>query len=156
MKVLLVNPARYAKDTYIFPPIHLLYIAQAIRRTGHEAEIVINLDLNSKEYYAALATPYPGSPSFQQVVDKGIIKDTRDYLLNLGGYADYRYNLTGMPRQKFLNKVDDIANSLDLAYYKKRKKYPKIFRLMVEKHLIRIYHVVFPADVRMKLNLSSR
>jgi radical SAM superfamily enzyme YgiQ (UPF0313 family) len=40
MKVLLVNPARYIKDSYILPPIHLLYIAQAIRRSGHQAEIV--------------------------------------------------------------------------------------------------------------------
>lgn len=35
-----VNPARYLKDTYIFPPLHLLYISQSIRRTGHEAEVV--------------------------------------------------------------------------------------------------------------------
>lgn len=40
MKVFLVNPARYMKDSYIFPTIHLLYIAQAIRRSGHEAEVV--------------------------------------------------------------------------------------------------------------------
>ena len=40
MKVLLVNPARYMKDSYILPPLHLLYIAQSIRRSGHEAEIV--------------------------------------------------------------------------------------------------------------------
>ena len=28
MEVLLVNPARYMKDSYIFSPMHLLYIAQ--------------------------------------------------------------------------------------------------------------------------------
>lgn len=42
MEVLLVNPARYMKDSYIFPLMHLLYIAQAIRRliNGLKNEIV--------------------------------------------------------------------------------------------------------------------
>lgn len=85
MKVLLVNPARYKKDIYIFPPIHLLYIAQAIRRTGHEAEIVDFLYLIDKQPEkfnihddSGIDTPYPGSPLFQQVADKGIIKNTID------------------------------------------------------------------------------
>ena len=39
MKVLLINPPRRA-DSYVFPPTSLLYVAQAIRTAGHEAEIV--------------------------------------------------------------------------------------------------------------------
>lgn len=39
MKILLIFPPR-KDDSYIFPPTSLLYIAQAARAAGHEAEIV--------------------------------------------------------------------------------------------------------------------
>jgi hypothetical protein len=60
---------------------------------GATQDFLISLDITSKEYYAALATPYPGSPLFNQVVEKGIVKDTREYSFNLGGYGDYKYNV---------------------------------------------------------------
>jgi len=39
MKVLLINPPRRA-DSCMYPPMSLLYIAQAIRSVGHEAQII--------------------------------------------------------------------------------------------------------------------
>ena len=39
MKLLLIYPPRRF-DSYMFPPTPLLYIAQAARAAGHEAEIV--------------------------------------------------------------------------------------------------------------------
>ena len=39
MKILLINPPR-RNDSYMYPPTSLLYISQAVRRVGHEAEIV--------------------------------------------------------------------------------------------------------------------
>ena len=39
MKILLINPPR-RNDSYMYPPTSLLYISQAVRKAGHEAEIV--------------------------------------------------------------------------------------------------------------------
>ena len=39
MKILLIYPPR-RDDTYMFPPTSLLYISQAVRAAGHEAEII--------------------------------------------------------------------------------------------------------------------
>ena len=39
MKLLLIYPPRRA-DSYMNPPTPLLYVSQAARRAGHEAEIV--------------------------------------------------------------------------------------------------------------------
>lgn len=39
MKILLIFPPR-KDDTYIFPPTSLLYISQAVRAAGHEAQII--------------------------------------------------------------------------------------------------------------------
>jgi hypothetical protein len=126
------------------------------RTLNETKDFLISLDLTSKNYYAALATPYPGSPLFKQVAEEGIIKDTREYLFNLGGYADYKYNLTDMSRQKFLNKVLDVAYKVDLAYYKKRKQYRKILSYIAEKHAKIVYYRIVPYDFRMKLKLRMR
>lgn len=40
MKVLLVNPTRAGKDSYVTLPVHLLYIATAIEKIGHDASIL--------------------------------------------------------------------------------------------------------------------
>ena len=74
-------------------------------------EFLISLGLNSKNYYAALATPYPGSPMFQWLLDNGTIKDTREYLFNLGGYGDYRLNMTNMPKRVFLNMACHLLST---------------------------------------------
>jgi len=40
LNVLLLNPTRTGMDTYVTPPLHLVYIAHAIRRAGHNSEIL--------------------------------------------------------------------------------------------------------------------
>lgn len=118
-------------------------------------DFLISLDLNTSNYYAALATPYPGSPMFQPLMDKGIIKDTREYLFNLGGYADYKLNLTSMPRQFFLNTINDIAFQVDFAYYNKRREYFKILFILLMKYALPIYNLL-PSEIRMKMGLQAR
>lgn len=39
MNVLLINPTRTGEDSYISPPLHLVYIAGAIKRAGHSVKI---------------------------------------------------------------------------------------------------------------------
>ncbi len=119
-------------------------------------DFLISLDLTSKIYYAALATPYPGSPLFQHVFDRGIIKDTREYLFNLGGYYDYKHNLTDMSRQVFLNKVLDTAFRVDLAYYFRRRKFIKCFLLVAEKYSKIFYFTAVPQTIRFKIGLGTR
>lgn len=40
MNVLLINPTRTGKDSYVSPPLHLLYIAMAVEKAGHQASII--------------------------------------------------------------------------------------------------------------------
>ena len=87
---------------------------------------------------------------------KGIIKYTREYLFNIGGYGYYKYNLTDMPKRRFLNKVVDVAYKVDLAYYKKRKQHLRFLTLIIEKYVKIIYSAVVPLDVRIKLRLGPR
>ena len=118
-------------------------------------EFLISLGLNSKNYYAALATPYPGSPMFQWLLDNGTIKDTREYLFNLGGYGDYRLNMTNMPKRVFLNRVVDIAFRVDLAYYLKTKQLLKVLPLVFNKYFFQLYLLV-PPEIRQTLRPKTR
>ncbi len=40
MNVLLINPTRTGMDTHVTPPMHLVYIAHAVKRAGHNAKII--------------------------------------------------------------------------------------------------------------------
>lgn len=40
MNILLINPTRTGEDSYTTPPLHLIYIATAIQKTGHRAKIL--------------------------------------------------------------------------------------------------------------------
>jgi len=120
------------------------------------AKFLIDLDLSTNDYYASLAVPYPGSPLFKHCIDKGMIKDSKEYLMNIGGYGDYKINLTDMRKRKFLAKVIDVAYKVDTAYYLRRKKYLTAIRLMLQKHLHTAYFSFLPADLRMKLKLKQR
>ncbi len=41
-----------------------------------------------------LATPYPGTPLYEQAVKRGLIKDVEKYILSLGNACDFTVNLT--------------------------------------------------------------
>lgn len=116
-------------------------------------DFLISLDLNTKEYYGALATPYPGAPLYDYVKEKGIVPDTHEYLLNLGGYGDYRLNLTQMPKENFLRKVSTIQYEVDRAYYWKRRQYIMLVKLSV-KHILRSVYQYLPA--RLRIDLRAR
>ena len=120
------------------------------RTMNETGDFLIRLDLTSKEYYAALATPYPGSPLYDQVKAGGLITDTHDYLFNLGGYGDYPHNLTEMPKEKFIRKVSDVAYRVDCAYYLKRKRYGKVAALTAVNFLRAVYYRI-PMKERIKL-----
>lgn len=129
---------------------------ETIKTMTETQDLLIRLDLRSQDYYAALAVPYPGSALFEEVQKKGIIKDTREYLLHLGGYGDYRYNLTDLPTAKFLKKVIDVAFQVDAAHYKRRKRYLKVLKLMAEKYLKIVYQALVPIETRERLHLRAK
>ena len=129
---------------------------ETVKTMDETKDFLVSLDLTSNDYYPALATPYPGTSLFQDALEKGIIKDTREYLFNLGGGGDYRYNLTDMSIMKFFNKVIDVAYKVDYAYYKKRCQYSKILSLTLEKYARMIYHAIVSPEVRNRMKLKSR
>ncbi|MBT6050290.1 MAG: hypothetical protein HOG49_26125, partial [Candidatus Scalindua sp.] len=71
-------------------------------------------------------------------------------------YADYRYNLTDMPRMKFLNNVINVAYKVDCAYYRKRRQYRKIVSLTLEKYIKMFYYAITTPEARSKIGLKSR
>jgi len=38
--VLLVNPTRVGVDAYCTPPLHLMYLKQALRESGYDAQMI--------------------------------------------------------------------------------------------------------------------
>jgi len=126
------------------------------RTMDETRDFLISLDIPSNIYYAALCTPYPGSSLFEQLLKNRTIKDTREYLLNIGGYGNYRINLTDMPKHRFLNRVIDIQYRVDLAYYKKRRQYSKILTITLIKYSAMIYNLLVPIHIRYKLGILTR
>lgn len=53
MNVLLINPTRSGSDSYINPPLHLIYIAQAVNKAGHDVQIMDVHYLLSKNHKIA-------------------------------------------------------------------------------------------------------
>lgn len=129
---------------------------ETITTMNETRDFLIGLDVNSKDYYAALATPYPGCKLFTMAREAGVVPEAREYLINLGGCADYRYNLTEMPMHRFKNHVLDVAYRVDLAYYRKRRAYRKVFALIGEKYGKMLYYALVPPDARAKIQLSNR
>ncbi len=129
---------------------------ETLETMNETRDFLIDVDLTSKDYSVAYATPYPGTELFRMAQRSGIVGDTHDYLLHLGGCADYRYNLTDIPSFKFLNHVLDIAYRVDLAHYLKRRMYAKAVSLVFEKYARIVYHRLLPPDVRGKIRLRSR
>ncbi|MBM3226356.1 MAG: B12-binding domain-containing radical SAM protein [Candidatus Tectomicrobia bacterium] len=52
LKLLLINPTRAGFDSYCTAPLHLLYIAQAAREAGHQAEVMdLHYMLNKRVHF---------------------------------------------------------------------------------------------------------
>jgi radical SAM superfamily enzyme YgiQ (UPF0313 family) len=128
---------------------------ESVRTMNETRDFLIGLDLSSREYYAALATPYPGSPLYDEVKVAGMITDTREYLFNLGGYGDYKHNMTAMAKDKFLLKVMDVSFQVDRAYYLKRRQYKKVIELTM-KHILRSIFYRLPVEQQNALRPKIR
>lgn len=63
--------------------------------------------------------PQPGTAVYKWAIEKGIIKDEEEYLLQMGDRQDFRINLTDIPQERMENLVKEhlkrIADKLNLG-----------------------------------------
>ncbi|MBU1632426.1 MAG: radical SAM protein [Nanoarchaeota archaeon] len=76
---------------------------------------------------SSITTPFPGTVLYDNLKQKGLIKDEEKYLEDLKETGQYIINLTEFPD----NKVVEIRNKMDKKilqnYYKYRRRHPVIF-----------------------------
>lgn len=94
MNVLLINPTRTGMDTHVTPPMHLVYVAHAIKRAGHKARIIDAHYL----YFKNRNTSKSKSDFESEMVDEIVEKDFD--LLGVGSIAS-GYHFT----KKVINAV---------------------------------------------------
>jgi radical SAM superfamily enzyme YgiQ (UPF0313 family) len=58
--------------------------------------------------------PQPGTVMYQYLLEKRIVKDEEEYLLNMGDRQDLRFNLTGIPDERFQGLVKDYLKKINL------------------------------------------
>lgn len=129
---------------------------ETIETMNETRDFLIDLDLMSRDYSVAMATPYPGTRLFENVQSRGLVGSTHDYLLHLGGCNDYKYNLTDVPKGKLQSQLLDIAYRVDRAYYLQRRMYMRALSLPLGKYGRKIYYSLLPTDLRMKIKLRTR
>lgn len=56
--------------------------------------------------------PQPGTPMYQYALEKGLIQDEEEYLLNLGDRQDLRINLTKIPAERFQCLIKDYLRKI--------------------------------------------
>lgn len=78
-KMLLVNPTRTGGDSYITPPLHLIYVANAIIEAGHEARII---DLHYE--YQKDPDRWPSIAAYERARFEEIVAEDMDFL-GIGG-----------------------------------------------------------------------
>ena len=108
------------------------------------------LFLNTKHFYGAWATAYPGSPLFEFMQAKNMVTDTREYLLNIGSIGNYKYNFSELPIPVLVNKVVQLHQDVDIAYHYMNKQYlkailkytTKIFKNMISNIIKRIFFIL--------------
>ena len=82
-----------------------------------ETEAFVNracqLGFEAQDFTAHLACPFPGTDFYRHAVEKGLISDKHDYLVNLRGLAQYPVNLSGFrDRETLIAKVAAMRERL--------------------------------------------
>jgi len=98
-------------------------------------KFLIDANLSTKRFYGSWATAYPGTPLFDWMKSKDMVKDTRKYLFKVGGFGKYLYNFSELPMDELEKKVFELQREVDLAYYLKRKQYKIYFIKFMRKLL---------------------
>jgi radical SAM superfamily enzyme YgiQ (UPF0313 family) len=57
--------------------------------------------------------PQPGTPMYQYLLNKGIVKDEEEYLLGMGDRQDLRFNLTQIPSARFQGMIKEYLEKIN-------------------------------------------
>lgn len=62
---------------------------------------------------AGFLLPQPGTPIYKKMLERGIIVNEEDYLLQMGDRQDLRINLTNIPTQHFISLVKEYLRKIN-------------------------------------------
>lgn len=106
--------------------------AQTLEETK---KFLIDAGLNSKRFYGAWATAYPGTPLFEFMKENNMVSDTREYLFKVGSVGNYIYNFSELPIGVLQKKITNMHKDIDIAYCYRNRQYLKCIIKSVEKIL---------------------
>jgi radical SAM superfamily enzyme YgiQ (UPF0313 family) len=95
-------------------------------------DFMINNELTTKRFYNSWATAYPGSILYDEVKQKGLIKDAREYILKIGSTERVVLNFSDLPDNELYRRVFELRREVDMAYLLKIKEYRKYFFKLLE------------------------
>jgi len=102
-------------------------------------KFIINANLSTKQFYGSWATAYPGAPLFDYMKRTNMVPDTREYLLNIGSFGYYKYNLSEFPSDMLMRKVIQMQQDIDTVYYWRNGHYGMAFIKYIESILRHAY-----------------
>lgn len=118
--------------------------------------LLIEANLSTKRFYGSWAVAYPGTQLFNWMIEKGMVKDTRQYLFEVGSIGEYVYNFSELPMSELKKKILLLYRDVDMAYYLNRKEYKMYIKKLIRKMLDRIFYNLHPAikgKIRMFLKM---
>ena len=101
---------------------------------------LMDLDLHASNISFAYATAYPGTELFEIGQKMGLIKDVREYVLNVKGVGEYRDNFSEISREEIQDFVRTIRYELQMNWLKNRKMYGRCFKVWIGLYLSNFYY----------------
>lgn len=107
-------------------------------------DLLISAGLNTKQFYASWAVAYPGAPLFDWMKKKDMVRDTREYLFEVGSIGKYVYNFSELPLEQLKRKAFLLHQEVDMAYYLKFKKYGLYLKKLARRVLGEVFYRLNP------------
>jgi len=95
-------------------------------------DFMISNEVTTKSFYNSWATAYPGSHLYDEIKQKGLIKDAREYLFQIGGTDKVVLNFSDLPENVLQRRVFELRREVDMAYLLKIKEYKQYFLKLME------------------------
>jgi len=91
--------------------------------TKEDLEKTIKFCIDNDIYLTSmfLVTPYPGTVLYNQIIQKGLIKDVEKYVSKLGNATELTINLTKLSDKELFKLRTYVLHKIQKAYFKKHR-----------------------------------
>lgn len=136
------NAINWAREAGLF--VHCNMIAgmpgENRETLGETKQFLKDLDVHASNISFAYATAYPGTELFEIGQKMGLIKDVREYVLNVKGVGDYRDNFSEISREEIQDFVRTIRYELQMNWLGNRKLYGRYLKVWLALRLSNFYY----------------